>query len=383
MNVLQVIRTLDPRYGGPLAGVREISIEMERQGHRADILTLDEPGTEWSKTAGVHVHSAGPAWGSYGYALNLHHWLKKHAADYDAVVINGIWEYQSVGSWRALHGSTIPYFIYTHGMLDPWFQRHYPAKHFKKTLYWKLWEYRVLRDARAVLFTSEEERQLAPVSFRPYSCEQRVVSYGTVSPPTDRRSARLRFLETFPHLKGKRILLFLGRLHVKKGSDLLLRAFATVKDRDDQLHVVVAGPDHGHTRAELQQIVDDNNLGGRVTFTGPVFGDAKWGAFEAAELFVLSSHSENFGVSVVEALGCGLPVAISNKVNIWREIEMDGAGLICDDTVESTRQMLERWLAMTPERIARMRDNAIRSFNERYEIGHTARILVRTLKELM
>ncbi len=380
MRILQVIRTLDPEYGGPLAGVREASMEMVRQGHSAEILTLDAPGTAWARNAGVPVHSAGPSYGAYGYAPGLKSWLAKHAADYDAVIINGIWEYQSVGSWRALHGRAVPYFIYTHGMLDPWFQRHYPAKHIKKTIYWTLWEHRVLRDARAVLFTSEEERLLAPESFRPYSCVQRVVSYGTATPP--RRGAS-QFLEKFPHLRGKRILLFLGRLHVKKGCDLLLRAFAKVQNRDERLHVVVAGPDKEGTLAQLQQIVNAESLATRVTFTGPIFSDAKWGALQAADLFVLSSHSENFGVSVVEALGCGVPVSVSNKVNIWREIEQDGAGLICDDTVESTQHMLERWLAMSPDEAAQMRQNARRCFDQRYEIGHTTEFLVRTLRELI
>ena len=107
-------------------------------------------------------------------------------------------------------------------MLDPWFKRTYPLKHLKKLLYWPWGEYRVLRDAAAVLFTSEAERHLARESFSPYRCHEEVVNYGTAAPTLDLEAAREHFLARFPHLRDKRILLFLGRLAEKKGCDLLI-----------------------------------------------------------------------------------------------------------------------------------------------------------------
>ncbi|HMG05900.1 MAG TPA: hypothetical protein VK581_10585, partial [Chthoniobacterales bacterium] len=111
---------------------------------------------------------------------------------------------------------------FPHGMLDPWFKRTYPRKHMKKLLYWPWAEYRVLRDAAAVLFTSEEERRLARESFSLYHCKEIVVNYGTAAPEVDLESAREDFLEAFPKLRGQRFFLFLGRLHEKKGCDLLI-----------------------------------------------------------------------------------------------------------------------------------------------------------------
>ena len=101
-----------------------------------------------------------------------------------------------------------PYFVFPHGMLDPWFKRTYPLKHLKKLLYWPWAEYRVLRDAAAVLFTSEEERRLARESFWPYRCNEVVVNYGTAAPEIDLASAREDFFGSFPQLRGQAVPAF-------------------------------------------------------------------------------------------------------------------------------------------------------------------------------
>ena len=156
------------------------------------------------------------------------------------MIVHGIWQYHSFGVWRALAGTGTPYFVFPHGMLDPWFRRTYPLKHFKKLLYWPWSEYRVLRDANAVLFTSEEERRLARESFSLYRCREIVVSFGTAAPSVDLERARGALFERFPNLRSRQFVLFLGRLHVKKGCDLLIEAFATL--RTSSLDLVLAGP---------------------------------------------------------------------------------------------------------------------------------------------
>jgi glycosyltransferase involved in cell wall biosynthesis len=151
--------------------------------------------------------------------------MRQHHKQFDAVIVHGIWQYSSFGVWRALAGTDTPYFVFPHGMLDPWFKRTYPLKHLKKLLYWPWAEYRVLRDAAAVLFTSEEERRLARESFALYRCREVVVNFGTAAPENLER-AREVFFGTHPQLRNRRFLLFLGRLHVKKGCDLLINIVA-------------------------------------------------------------------------------------------------------------------------------------------------------------
>ena len=120
-------------------------------------------------------------------------------------------------------------------MLDPWFKRTYPFKHLKKWLYWASFEYRVLRDAEFVFYTTEQERLLARQSFWLYKANEVVVGYGTTAPPSDSARQQKVFLDHFAHLNGKRILLFLSRIHPKKGVDLLIEAFAVVHATNPEL----------------------------------------------------------------------------------------------------------------------------------------------------
>jgi glycosyltransferase involved in cell wall biosynthesis len=270
-------------------------------------------------------------------------------------------------------------------MLDPWFKQRYPMKHLKKWLYWPWAEYRVLRDATAVLFTCEEERRLARQSFWLYKCDEFVVNYGTSAPTGDPEAQRALFLERFPHLRGKRCLLFLGRVHEKKGPDLLFRAFAALlgrlpSDQRRDLHLVMAGPDDHAFGREMKALVASLGLSERVTWTGMVSGDLKWGAFHAADAFVLTSHQENFGIAVVEALACGLPVLISSQVNIWREIRQAGAGFVDSDDSAGAERLLDQWICVDSALWQRMRGAARRIFAERFVIDRTAESFIHAMK---
>ena len=145
-------------------------------------MTLDLPNDPWTRGMPVPVHALGETRASYGYSKRFLPWLRERGGAFDVVIVQGIWQYSSFGVWRALSGSGTPYVVFPHGMLDPWFKRAYPRKHLKKLLYWVWAESRVLRDAAAVLFTSEEERRLARESFPFYRCREVVVNYGTAAP---------------------------------------------------------------------------------------------------------------------------------------------------------------------------------------------------------
>lgn len=266
-------------------------------------------------------------------------------------------------------------------MLDPWFKRTYPLKHLKKMLYWPWAEYRVLRDARRVLFTTQEERLLARESFRLYRANEEVVAFGTRQPPDGSSTLRDAFLAKFPHLKGKRAILFLGRIHEKKGCDLLLKAFAAVRDIDTNAHLVIAGPDDGEYSANMRTLAKELGIDDRVTWTGMLTGDLKWGAFRTSDVFALPSHQENFGIAVAEALGSRLPVLISDKVNIWREVKQDGAGIVTTDTVKGTIDALTTWLRMDVNATRAMREQALATFMKRFHVDAMSKDLLRVLRE--
>ena len=382
-RILHAIRSVKAAGGGPIEAVKQTMAAHRQLGHQSEVLTLDSPTDPAVKELPVCCHGLGPAFTGYSYTSRLVPWLRANRERFDAVVVHGIWQYHAFGVWHALAGTSTPYFVFPHGMLDPWFKRPYPLKHAKKWLYWPWADYRVLRDARGVLFTCEEERSLARESFWLYRCREFVVGLGTTEPEGDPAVQQRTFLNQFPQLKGKRCLLFLGRVHVKKGPELLLRAFADVMarrpDAAREVRLVMAGPnDHAYGQ-EMVRLSEDLGLSDRIVWTGMLTGDAKWGAFRAADAFVLPSHQENFGIAVGEALACGVPVLISNQVNIWRTIQDAAAGLVGSDDIVGTVGMLEAWLATPPTEWDLMRVRARACFERNFHIDRTAENLIRLI----
>ncbi|MCP9929761.1 glycosyltransferase [Cyanobium sp. AMD-g] len=379
MKLLRLSRSLNPTGGGIAEGVRQITPHLAALGVVSTVASLDPPEAPWLQHQPFTAIGLGPVASGYGYRRGLPARILDLAQQHDVVIIEGTWQYHAYATWRALRGTGIPYFVYTHGMLDPWFKRTYPLKHLKKWTYWPWADYRVLRDARAVLFTTEQERRLARQSFWLYRAKERVVGYGTSPPAGDAQTQRQLFLATYPHLQGKRLWLFLSRIHPKKGVDLLIEAFAAVATSDPQLHLVIAGPDQVGWQAALQTRAAELGVAHRIIWPGMLSGDLKWGAFRAAELFCLPSHQENFGIVVAEALACGLPVAIAEPVNISAEVAAAGAGLVHDDTVAGTTEALRQWLALPTQDRAQMGLRAERLFREQFDFASVARQLLPVL----
>ena len=380
MRILRSIHSVNPAGGGPIEGIKQDARVHAEAGHETEIISLDHADDAWVRECPVKVHAMGPGRSSYGYSPAFVPWLAAHRRDYDAVIVSGLWQYSGLGVWRALRGTDTPYFVFPHGMLDPWFKRAYPLKHWKKWLYWAWADYRVLRDARAVLFTSDEEKRAARESFWLYRCREIVVNYGVAGPAGDAHAQTRSVLERFPELQGKRVFLFFGRIHEKKGCDLLVRAFAKIqRSADSDVRLVMAGPDQTGWTKELQTLADRLQIGGQIHWAGMLSGDLKWGMLRLAEVFILPSHQENFGIAVAEALACGTPVLISNKVNIWREIVEDRAGMVDDDDEPGTVRLLDRWIALDATQRDAMRGDAERCFRSRFEVAKAANALIETI----
>jgi glycosyltransferase involved in cell wall biosynthesis len=374
-SVLNLISSLNPAGGGPMEGIRQGTPYLAELGVQSTVACLDDPAAPWLEGFPCRVEALGPGWGRYGYRRGLVPQLRALAADHDVVIVHGLWQYHGLLAWRALHGGPVPYLVQTHGMLDPWFKRRYPFKHLKKWCYWPWADYRLLRDAEAVLFTCERERQLARQSFWLYRAKERVIAYGTAAPPGEAAQQREQFLQRWPQLRGQRLLLFLGRIHPKKGVDLLIEAFAAAARQEPMLQLVLAGPDQLGLQADLQRRAIQLDVADRLHWLGMLSGDLKWGAFHAAELFCLPSHQENFGIAVAEALACGLPVAIAEPVNISGEVAEASAGLVHDDTVAGTTAALQQWLALPEAERRAMGERGLALFAERFEIRAAARDL--------
>ena len=258
----------------------------------------------------------------------------------------------------------------------------YPLKHIAKIVYWWLIEGRILRDAAGVLFTCEEERVRSRRVFYGHSYKERVLRFGTADPDVDHSEAdKASFATAFPALSRKRFLLFLSRIHPKKGCDLLLRAFSeTAAPACQDLDLIMAGPDQVGWTPKLKSLASKLGIEDRVHWPGMLKGSVKWGAFRSAEAMILPSHQENFGFVVAEAMACSTPVLISNKVNIWREVTSSQGGLVEPDTLEGTQNLIRRFLALSQEERALMRRAARRGYLQHFDVEATAADLVQLIQ---
>jgi glycosyltransferase involved in cell wall biosynthesis len=391
MRILHVVSSLDPRYGGTAASVWAM-VRYGPDEYENEVVTLDDPASTFLREAGAPVHGLGPPISGYCYTPRLLPWLKANRDRFDGVVVHGMWQHCGYAVWRTMRGR-VPYVVFPHGMLDPYFRRASAAKHLKKWLYWLAVEYWVLRGAYRVLFTSETESEQAKQSFWLHDWKTRVVAFGAAPPPGDAgdgfdqdsatitRRHREAFCAVCPAVRQRRFLLFLGRIDQKKGCDLLMDAFVKLAVREQDLDLVMAGPDAGSWRAELTRGAEAAGVAERIHWPGMLQGDAKWGAFYACEAFVLASHQENFGVAVAEALACGRPVLLSDKVNIAAEIARAGAGMIEVDTAAGVERLLQRWIDLRGEERVAMARRARECFLARYDMRRNAKTIARLFEK--
>ena len=376
LRVLHVVPSLDPRAGGVAEAVVQLVNHMLPYGCTGEVASLDGPDAIVSDRLRGAIHRLGPGRGKYGLSLNAMRWLRAHADGYHAVIVHGIWQFHSVAARYGVGRSRTPLFVFPHGMLDPWFQHTYPRKHVMKRVYWALAERWVFSRAQAALFTCRTELELAREPFLNCRTPLEVTGFGIAPPPEDAANGAALF-DIYPELRGKRILLFLSRIHEKKGCDLLIEAFARIASKYPDARLVIAGPGDDATIAALKGEVHALGIESQVVWTGMLSGALKWAALRAAEVFVLPSHQENFGIAVVEAMASGTPVIITDRVNIWREVAESGAGIVVNDTKESVAEGIANWCETmnTPE-LAAMRGRALACYQREFRIEGAARKLV-------
>jgi len=384
---------MDPALGGPCQGIRNNIPALKKLGVHNEVVSLDDPSAPFISRDPFQTHALGPAEGPWSYGSRLIPWLLDNLSRFDVVVVNGLWRYYSQAAGKAVrkYKTSSPsqrelpkLFVMPHGMLDPYFQRapDRRLKAIRNWIYWKLIEQKLINHADGVLFTCEAELLLAREPFRPYHPKRELnVGFGIEEPPPFAPLMREAFLKTCPELRDQPFILFLSRIHGKKGVDLLLNAYASVFGKDSP-KLVIAGPGLDTSYGQgLKQIVSSNEkIKNSVFFPGMLSGDAKWGAFYGSQAFVLPSHQENFGIAVVEALACSKPVLISNQVNIWREIKAEGAGIVASNTEQGTRELLERWNHLNDYERQEMGAMARLSFEKLYAIGPAASRLLETFQ---
>jgi len=302
---------------------------------------LDVPTDRVVLDHGVSVHYFPVDWPrNYRVSWRFAQALARAVPKYDVIHIHGLYLFTTLASAFFGRKYRVPYVITLHGFLDPFLRR---KSRIKKAIYTFLFEKRNLDNAAAIHCTSQDELELvkplgikAPLVVVPWGLDLKEYA---ILPCAD------LFRSRYPYLGNKQIILFLGRINFKKGLDLLAQAFGEIARRRKDVHLVLAGPDNEGYGKRVRQWLAQEGVIEHVTFTGMLQGEDKLAALAASDVFVLPSYAENFAIAVVEAMACGLPVVISNKVNIWREIADAQAGIVinCEthELIEALHKVLD------------------------------------------
>lgn len=350
MRILHVISNLSPRYGGPSKVCIEMSRALARVGEEVTIYTTnrDFPAGVMKVPHSVPVNKSGyTVWyfpvefPPYAMSLGMARRLRGNLQDFDVIHIHGLYRFPQAAAAHYARLHRVPYIIRPHGSLDP-FLYHRRKNRLVKRAYEHLVERRNLDQAAAIHFTSQEEMDLTSLlNLRAMGV---VIPNGLDLAEYRDLPDRGRFRERYG-LGDKKIILHLGRINFKKGLDILVGAFARLAKSREDVRLVLAGPDNEGFGAQVKEWLTERGVEDKAVFTGMLQGEEKLEVLVDADVFALPSYTENFGIAVVEAMASGLPVVISDRVNIWREVAEAGAGLIttCNerDVAEATSALLE------------------------------------------
>ena len=390
MKILRVISSMHPSNGGPCQGIRNATPYFDKSGITTEVVCMDDHDTSYPVTDNFTIFKVGNGKTSYQYQPKLFKWLKKHIEKYDFVIVHGLWQYHNLAVYKTIRSlkkkqQYVPkVVIMPHGMLDPYFQKAADRKWkaLRNELVWSFIEKKCINQADAVFYTCEEEMRLASTTFKSYKPKKVFnVGYGIQMPPENTESLKEDFYKMYPEIKNKKYLLFLSRIHEKKGVDLLINAYNDLfKKNNDLPDLVIAGPT---TYEFAQQMIKLASHNPKIHFSGMLTGNAKWGAFYNCEAYLLPSHQENFGIAIVEAMACNKPVLITKNVNIWNEIYEGGGGWVVDlKENNGLKNILSEITEKSEEYFIAKGRKAFETYQNKFDIEICANKFIQTLKSI-
>lgn len=339
MKVLHVVPDIAVESGGQSTAAIGFCEGLVEAGVNVGLLTTDYLMNGQRQPKGIDLHVVPCGSSSWRWSPTLFRTLRALLDEVQVVHLHGLWLYPIWAAARLCRSLQVPYVLTPCGMLDGWSLSQHA---WKKHAYAALLEGRTIRGAAALHFTAEAERvgsrafgSCAPTCVVPIGLSRR--AYEDL-PPTG------AFRRRFPEVARKQLILFLGRLHYKKCPGLLLQAFSELVREFPEAVLALAGPGEARYVSDLHAQALGLGLDGRVVFTGLLQGRAVQEALVDADIFVLPSLHENFGLAVAEAMAAGCPVVVSPEVALAPEIERYGAGVVVDGEVDGLRNVLRQLL---------------------------------------
>jgi glycosyltransferase involved in cell wall biosynthesis len=294
----------------------------------------------------------------YKVSLPLRDWLRAHVPEFDVVHIHAVFSFASLVAGRAAAARGVPYIVRPLGVLNRWGMQN--RRRLIKALSFRLFDLPMLKKAAAMHYTSRME--LEDAARFGLTNLQRVIPIGIDLAPFNSLPPRSVFSARFPETAATRNLLFLSRIDEKKGLDLLIAAFAKVRPQQPDTRLIICGEGDPVYVAALKQQAQELGISKHITWAGFMQGEMRLAAFAAAEMFVLPSHSENFGIALLEAMAAGLPC-----------ISTDQVALAADAALENAVQLSAR----DPEAIAEALHSLLSSETRRQTLSASVRALTR------
>lgn len=348
MKILCVIPSYYPafQFGGPVASVHNLNKSFVEKGIDVTVYTTNVglgDKVETNKEVlvdGVKVvyftfckffEFVGPT--GWQFSIPLSKALKKNTSDFDLVYISAIWNYPTIVAAYYCRKYGKPYIVAPRGIFYP---HTFNKKIWKKWPYYRLIIRKILKEASAIHCTSVDESEKGYSFLGIKNNNIFIVPNGLDLSEFDNLPSKEILRNKYPILKGKKVILFLGRLDWKKGLDILAKAYGNIGMQRNDVHLLIVGDGPENFKAKVKKWFKDKGIfeGEKITFAGMLTGREKLEALSGSDIFILPSYSENFGMAIVEAMACGLPVVTTNKVGVYREITEAEAGLIvsCDAT---------------------------------------------------
>lgn len=351
LRILQIIPSISLVYGGPSQMVRGLSAALASQGVDVTVLTTDSNGDAGQPPLDVPLnqpveqdgyqvwHFRCSPFRRYKFSVSLLHWLWYNAAEFDLAHIHALFSPVSTAAAAIARHQKLPYILRPLGTLDP---ADLQKKRRLKQIYATLLEQQNLADAAGIHFTSSQE---AKISERFGTETQDFVIPLGVTPPVIPAQGKARIQLGIPDAQP--LVLFMSRIDPKKGLNLLIPALERLLGEGLEFHFVLAGtnPQDPNYENQITQQVKASPIASRTTITGFVTGELKASLLQDADLFVLPSYYENFGIAVAEAMVAGTPVVISDQVYIWEDVQNSRSGWVgaCDQDAftECLREALQ------------------------------------------
>ncbi len=381
MKVLHVVASLDPEWGGPTRVVAGLAQALAKRGAEISIFAPSgkDNSVYISGLKGVNVKQFPKGFLSRfwtSYSLSLAKALMKEAPDFDLIHIHEIWHHPHFSAYRAAKFARKPFIISVHGALKPWSLNH---KAFKKKIYSSLIQRKILKEAFALHAITQEEIK----NIYSFVDNKKVflIPNGLDLEEFETLPDREVIERTHPELKGKRVILFLGRLHPVKGLDILAKAFGNILKERDNIQLLVAGPDNNAYKGQLVDMLGAEKALNNTIFTGMLVGKEKLAALSRADIFVLPSYSDVRGISTLEAMACSLPVVITKQCQ-FPEVEKVRAGKVVDaDANQLSEALIE--LLDNPELCKRMGERGKRLVMKKYTWDVVADKIITLYKKVL